>query len=228
MYTTNAAPAFRFHAGSSTFKVMRRPTRRQSLVLAFIQEHISHRGYPPTFREISRHFSLSGPNAAAKHVDALERKGLLRRDPGVSRGMEVVGGGSPPETGGAVRVPVLGRVPAGPLSLAYEETESTVVLDRSLAGEGAFLLRVTGDSMTGDHILPGDLVLVRKQESADDGDLVVVLVEEEATLKRFSRTADGVVLRPSNPQYKPIRLSEGSGTVRIIGKVRAVIRITNR
>jgi repressor LexA len=199
-------------------------TRRQKQVLDYLREHIAGRGYPPTLREIADRFSFSGPRAAAKHLETLQRKGRIVRTPGISRGLEIAGQGAPDEV---TRVPVLGSVPAGPFNLAFEEADSTVLLDPGLAGSGAFLLRVTGDSMSGDHILPGDLVLVKAQDTAENGDIVVVLAGEEATLKRFCTSGDTIELMPSNPEYSPIILTGEDEGVRVLGKVRAVIRITD-
>jgi repressor LexA len=188
----------------------------------YIREHIFRVGYPPTLREVATRFGFSGPRAAAKHLESLQKKGLIVRTPGVSRGLEITDSRPPEKTR---HIPVLGTVPAGPLELAFEEPESTLILDHTLSEEGAFLLRVTGDSMSGDHILPGDLVLVRSQCTADEGEVVVVLVGEEATLKRFHKKGEVVTLMPSNPEHRPIILTDGDDETRILGKVKAVIRI---
>lgn len=127
-----------------------------------------------------------------------------------------------------MEVPILGTVPAGPLDLAIQEEENTMILDPSIAVEGTFLLRVKGDSMTGDHILPGDMVLVKKQDTANEGDLVVVLIGEEATLKRFKRDGEKITLLPSNPDYQPVVVDGNSEEIKIVGKINAVIRITDR
>lgn len=209
-------------------------THRQQEVLDYISSHISGNGYPPTLREIAGQFGLSGPRASVKHLDALERKGHIRRSPGSSRGIEILTQGHltlPPEPLNILPgrgVPILGSVPAGPLDLAVEEMENTLILDPSIADEGTFLLKVTGDSMAGDHILPGDMILVRKQDNAFEGDLVVVLIGEEATLKRFSRDGEKITLLPSNPDHQPVVIDGSSEEVRIAGKVKAVIRITGR
>ena len=140
---------------------MKQLTHRQQQVLDYIGEHLSDHGYPPTLREIAGRFDLSGPRAAVKHLDALVRKGCVRRNPGSSRGIEVLFRGNTPkplaqEAAAAVRgIPVLGTVPAGPLDLAIEDAENTLILDPAIARDGTFLLKVKGDSMTGDHILPG-------------------------------------------------------------------------
>jgi len=209
-------------------------TFRQQQILDFIGEHISGNGYPPTLREISGRFQFSGPRAAVKHLEALQRKGHIRRDSGSSRGIEILLPGradrlfEQDENRGIRGTPILGTVPAGPLDLAVQEEENTLILDPSIADDGTFLLKVKGDSMTGDHIMPGDMVLVKKQDTATDGDIVVVLIGEEATLKRFKRKGEKITLLPSNPDYQPVVLDDSSEEIKIVGKIKAVIRITGR
>lgn len=213
---------------------MKKLTHRQQQVLDFIMEHISGNGYPPTLREIAGRFDLSGPRAAVKHLEALERKNHIRRSPGSSRGIEVLSRVNtakplaPQVITKGRRIPVLGTVPAGPLDLAMEDEGNTLILDPSIARDGTFLLKVKGNSMIGDHIMPGDMVLVKKQDTATEGDIVVVLIGEEATLKRFKREGKKIILMPSNPDHTPIVLDEHSDRVKIIGKIKAVIRITGR
>ena len=203
---------------------MKSLTHRQKQVLDYLTEYFNEAGFAPTLREIAEHFSFSGPRAAAKHLESLRRKGYILRTPGISRGLLIPGN---KQSAPMNHVPVLGSVPAGPLDLAVEETDTTLLLDPALAGEGTFVLRVTGDSMSGDHIVPGDLVVVKRQDTANDGDLVVVLVGSEATLKRFTRSGDTVTLVPSNPDYGPIVLTGEEDETRILGKVRAVVRVTD-
>jgi repressor LexA len=186
---------------------------------------------------------MSGPRAAVKHLDALERKGQITRKKGLSRGIELIGTVSansdplkePPRPASlhnflpdSLKIPLLGAVPAGTPELAIEDADASLVLDRSIAREGTFLLRVEGHSMAGDHIIPGDLVVVRPQETAEEGEIVVVLVGDEATLKRCRRKGDVVYLVPSNPDYETIILDGTQGDARIIGKMQAVIRIAGR
>ena len=212
---------------------MKQLTFRQQEVLDHIRDHISGNGYPPTLREIAGHFNLSGPRAAVKHLEALQRKGHIRRSPGSSRGIEILSDKNTTRlrtqgyTSTGRGVPILGTVPAGPLDLAVQEEEATLILDPSIADAGTFLLRVKGDSMTGDHILPGDMILVKQQDTADEGDLVIVLIGEEATLKRFRRDGEKITLLPSNPDHQPVVIDGTSEEIRIAGKVKAVIRITD-
>ena len=214
---------------------MKKLTHRQQQVLDYIQDYIASNGYPPTLREVAGQFDLSGPRAAVKHLDALVRKGHIRRSPGSSRGILILSHENMPgpssrrkETSTSRAIPILGTVPAGPLDLAVEVVDDTLILDPSIAEEGTFLLKVKGDSMSGDHILPGDMVLVKKQDTATEGDLVVVLIGEEATLKRFRRDGKMITLLPSNPDHKPVVIDGSTEEIKIIGKIKAVIRITGR
>jgi len=196
-------------------------THRQGEVLAFLKDFLRKRGYPPTVREISDHFGFHGHHAAKKHLDALEKKGMIRRSPGSSRAIEIHGAKAP-ET---VSVPILGRIPAGAPGLAVEDIEGEMEIDRTLArGKGLFLLRVTGESMIGAHILDGDYALIRPQRSAENGEIVAVRIGETATLKRFYKKGKTVRLQPENPAMEPILLKENGEEVAVVGKVMAIIR----
>jgi repressor LexA len=212
-------------------------TRRQGEILNFVRTFVAEKGYPPSLREIGTHFRIY-PRAALDHLRALERKGWVKRQGAISRGLEVLstGGGGPgsrgkeAEGGGrtareAVReVPVLGRVAAGRPILAVEEAEETLPLPAEWAGgEGAFLLRVKGDSMV-PALLPGDYVIVRPQPSAENGDVVVCLMGEEVTVKRFFKKAGKIELRPENSRWETMEIEEGSGKVQILGKVTGLFR----
>lgn len=206
-------------------------TRRQRQVLEFIALRIRERGYPPSVREIGEAIGLSSSSTVHGHLNRLEEKGFIRRDPTKPRAIELLrlpadAGPVPigPRAGGGVAVPVLGRVPAGQPLLALQQAEELVILPPSLVGAAeAFLLRVAGDSMVGAEIRDGDLVLVRRQDWAEDGDIVVALTDgEEATVKRFHRRGDRVVLLPENPAYDPIELP--AERVRILGKVIGLFR----
>ena len=196
-------------------------TARQREVLVFLKAFLRKRGYPPTIREISSHFGFQGPQGARKHLDALERKGMIHRDPGSSRAIGIPGM-KMPET---VRLPILGRIPAGDPGLALEEVQGELEVDRSLArGENLFLLKVTGESMIGAHILDGDYALIRPQSRAENGEIVAVRIGDSATLKRFYREGKVVRLQPENPDMEPIFLKGDGEEVAIVGKVLAVIR----
>lgn len=197
-------------------------TARQQEILDFIVSTIRTRGFPPTLREIGGQFGIRSTKGVNDHLEALERKGKIKRQKDLSRAIEVVD--LPVSRDEAELVPVLGRIAAGAPLLATENVEASLVVDRSLThGSRNFLLRVQGDSMIQAHICDGDLVLVRPQDTADDGEIMAVLVEEEATVKRFYHDGDQVRLVPENDTLKPI-LVPAETPVRILGRVVAVLR----
>jgi repressor LexA len=150
-------------------------TVRQREVLSFLIRFIEEKGYPPTVREIALYFGLKGPRSPKKRLDALEEKGYIRRKPGKSRAIEVAGG---PPSRPSQLVPLVGKVRAGRPSLALEDLEGTLALDRSLArGDETFFLRVKGDSMIGDHIKDGDLALIYPQSMVENREIAVVLID---------------------------------------------------
>ena len=209
---------------------MRELTGKQREVLAFIRTFIGKHGVPPTVREIGDRFKVT-PRAAFDHLRALERKGALQRRASAGRTSR---GLTPAEP--AVRashaVPILGRVAAGQPLFASENREGELhIAPASLPGRGEdlFALRVRGDSMISAHICDGDLVLVRRQDSAAPNDIVVALVESEsgegeATVKRFSREGEHVVLKPEHPTMAPIIVDPRHTPLRILGKVVGVLR----
>jgi repressor LexA len=195
-------------------------TDRQQTVLAFVEEFCSRQGYPPTVREVAAAFGIQ-PRAAVDHLAALKRKGYLHREPGVSRGLSL----ALKSVGPVVEVPVLGRIAAGQPLLASENVEETLPLPSSwVQGEEVFLLKVTGESMA-PVILPDDLVMVRAQARVARGEIAVVLVDDEATLKRVYEEAGGLVLKGDNPDFTPLRYSADEAVdVQILGKVVGVYR----
>lgn len=201
-------------------------TKRQQAIFDFIAGIIRGRGAPPTIREIMDEFGINSTNGVRTTLAALEKKGHIRRHPRLSRGIELVGGPYLPEHE-TVPVPVLGRVAAGSPILAEENVEDTIHVDPSMAPASgqAFALRVRGDSMVEAGILDGDVVVARQQETADRGDIVVALLDDEATVKRFDPIPGAVRLLPENPSYEPIVLSGDEGTeLRIAGKVVGLLR----
>jgi repressor LexA len=200
-----------------------RLTDRQREVLEFIQGFTETHGVPPTVREIGGRFHVT-PRAAFDHLRALERKGYLRRrttEGRTSRALTLAAKPSPRE------VPILGRIAAGAPLLAEENREGALPLDPSWVGgrgDDVFGLRVHGESMINAHIVEGDLVLVRRQDHAHPGDIVVALVDGEATVKRFARDGHAVLLRPEHPTMAPIVVREGEKELRIIGKVVGLVR----
>lgn len=203
-------------------------TERQKEVLSFIQAFIKERGYPPSIREMGEHFRIY-PRAVFDHLKALERKGYLKREGSMSRGIELLTFQEERSYGKEKRqaireIPILGRVAAGKPALAVENVEGTIPLPTEWAkGQETFLLKVKGDSMS-PYILPGDFVIVRSQPSAENGEVVVTLMGEEATVKRFFRRGGKIELKPDNERWETIQLEEGDGDVRIIGKVIGVFR----
>lgn len=206
-------------------------TRRQREILDFIKGEIARRGYPPSVREIGEAVGLSSSSTVHSHLAALEAKGCIRRDPSKPRALEVLdhqapATPSPLEYARVHPVPLVGHVAAGEPILASENVEDVIPLPTEIAGEGTFILRVRGDSMVGAGILDGDHVVVRQQETATNGDIVVAVVtdeltgEPEATVKRFFREDGLVRLQPENPAHEPIRVRD----VTILGKVVALFR----
>jgi repressor LexA len=201
---------------------MGRPlTAKQRKVLEFLREFAFSRSFAPTAREVADRFGIAEKNAFY-YMELLKRKGYIRRHRKSPRRIEFLGEAALPSP---LRIPVLGRVPAGSPREAIELAEEELLLDPSLTGEGEiFSLRVKGDSMEGAHICEGDYVLVRAQETAEDGEIVVAVVDGEATVKRIRRRKEGVRLEPANPAYSSLDVPEGSPSFRIAGKVVGVFR----
>ncbi|MCL6581527.1 MAG: transcriptional repressor LexA [Firmicutes bacterium] len=197
-------------------------TGRQRQILEFIKRQTRERGYPPSVREIGEAVGLSSSSTVHGHLARLEEKGYLRRDPSKPRAIEILEeGGRAVQKQRLVSLPLVGRVTAGQPILAVENIEDYVPLPRDLVGsEGCFLLKVQGDSMVGAGIHDGDLVIVKPQPTADNGDIVVALLEDEATVKRFYRERGAVRLQPENPRLEPIV----TRNVRIVGKVVGLFR----
>jgi len=223
-------------------------TDRQLEVLRFIAREIEERGYPPTIREIGEALDIRSTNGVNDHLKALERKGFLTRDPVKSRALiptdaarEVLGeprGANVirfPGTGAAaakpgmrmVEIPIIGRVAAGQPILAQERVEDTVQVDSFLLGTNkkVYGLRVQGESMIGDGILPGDYIFVKKQLNAEDGEIVVAMIDDEATVKRIYFEGKRVRFQPSNPKMAPIYVAEEDfKSTMILGVVVGVYR----
>ena len=187
----------------------------QRSVLQYVQNRLTEDHRPPTVREVMRHFKWNSPQSARKHLLALEEKGYLEREDRTARGLKVSG-----DSSGGLSIPILGKVAAGMPLLAEENREGTMVVDQAMArgGRNLFALTVRGDSMINAHILSGDKVIVQQTTHASPGEIVVALIEGEATVKTFRRTASKVVLEPANPKYKDIVVNEDQD-FRIIGKV---------
>jgi repressor LexA len=206
-------------------------SERQQQVLEYIKKTVAERGYPPSVREIGEALGLSSPSTVHSHLSGLVAAGALRRDPSKPRAFVVVGEASrdttleaPASRPERVRdVPVLGRIAAGTPILAAEHVDEVIPLPVDLVGsDPVFLLEVKGDSMVDAGILDGDLVAVRSQKDARDGEIVAALIDgEEATVKRLRRRGGKVILEAENPAYEPLVYSDG---VELVGKVVSVLR----
>ncbi len=197
-------------------------TERQTKILDYIRYVTRVRSYPPSVREIGEAVGLSSSSTVHNHLNQLERRGLIHRDPSKSRTVQLVRDAEvDTQRRNAVSVPVVGNVAAGVPILAEENIEEHILLSPDLAQEGFFLLRVRGDSMVNACILDGDLVLVRPQQEAPNGTIVVALVDGDATVKRFERGNGHVRLVAENPAYEPIVTTN----VSLVGVVRGVIRM---
>ena len=199
---------------------------RQREILDLILRTVRDRGYPPSVREIGEAVGLNSPSTVHSHLSALVKAGYLRRDPSKPRAIEVTAPGraQPDLRRAPVRdVPLLGRIAAGSPILAEEDIEDILPLPTQIVGhDPVFMLRVRGDSMVGAGIFDGDLVVVRRQPDAEDGDIVAALIDgEEATVKRLRRGGGKVTLLPENPAYEPMVFTQG---VQLLGRVVAVVR----
>ena len=201
-------------------------TKRQQEIFDFIKRYSAKYGYPPTVRDIGKAVGLASSSTVHAHLANLEKIGLLRRDPTKPRALELLDRAAAGVQAGVQTflqpgLPLVGQVAAGQPIVAEENIEEYIQTPSFAGGEdGEFLLRVRGDSMQDAGIIEGDLVVVRSQDHAQDGDIVVALVGEEATVKRFFQEADHVRLQPENTSMEPIR----SRDVRVLGKVVGLMR----
>jgi len=215
-------------------------TKRQKTVLEKIKNFMMENSYPPTIRDIARELGFSSPKAVTDHLMSLEKKGFIERN-SLARSIKLTGkaldmldgfavwrndgrgyplnlsnlrGFTKPENAtGIIYLPLLGKVAAGNPILAQENISEYIPVSPSLFGakKADFALKVKGDSMTGDHILDGDIIIARSQNTADNGDIVVALIGDEAVVKKIYRSKDKVELRSSNPAYLPIKIAGSSG-----------------
>jgi repressor LexA len=201
-------------------------TEKQQAILDFIDNYAKENGFPPSVREIGRQFGIY-PATVQDHISALERKGYLQKKRFQSRTLSVPASSrrQSDENG----IPIVGRVAAGMPLLAQENIEDMIQLPKDWAPAGAFLLKVQGSSMEGAHILDGDYVLVHPQDTAVNGEIVVALIGDEATVKRFYRTERGISLKAENPAFDPIKIERSeAATFKIIGKVMGVLRVMKK
>ncbi|HYR84077.1 MAG TPA: transcriptional repressor LexA [Terriglobia bacterium] len=198
-------------------------TDRQQAILDFINEHVEENGFPPSVREIGRKFGIY-PATVQDHISALERKGCLQKKRFQSRTLSVPASSRRPSG-----IPIVGKVAAGRPLLAQENIEDVIHLPRDWAPAGAFLLKVQGNSMEGVHILDGDYVLVHPQQSASNGEIVVALIGDEATVKRFYKTEHGITLKAENPKFDPIEVeTTEESSFKVVGRVMGVFRVMKK
>lgn len=201
---------------------MKELTRRQKGIYDFIIDHIRWEGYPQTIRQIGQHFDIASPNGVKDHLLALQKKGHIRLHSRKSRGIEVLRReeiSAAPERG----IPLVGRIAAGEPILAVENIEDTLTFERMFPSDGRiFALKVKGDSMIEEGLNDGDIVVVRPQPTAEKGDIVVALLDDEATVKKFDRRGAKIYLHPANRNYQPIVRDEVEIAGRVIGVIRRI------
>jgi repressor LexA len=197
-------------------------TKRQQLILEYIMDYVRKEGDPPSIREIGRDFKIGSLRGVTVHLDALERKGYIARS-NTPRSIKIIHP-SFQQSNEVIMLPLIGSIAAGTPILADEHIEFELPVPAQMVRnvKGAFLLRVNGDSMTGDGILDHDIVVVKPQETGNHGDLVAVLLGDDATVKRLNMDPHGVKLMPSNPNYKPIDVTEDNA--KVIGKIVGLFR----
>lgn len=181
--------------------------------MEFVRRYVEEHGFAPSVREIGKAVGIASTRAVKYHLDVLVRQGLIERSPGQARSLRFAGRQD--------SLPLVGRIAAGSPVLAIENVEAQVSLSRF---RDCFLLRVSGGSMTGAGIFDSDLVVVRQQETAENGEIVAALIGNEATVKRLRRDSDRIVLEPENPAFAPIVVEPGTHDFRIIGKVVGLLR----
>lgn len=197
-------------------------TKRQQAILQFVMDYVQREGYPPSIREIGSHFTIGSLRGVTVHLDALEKKGYIERS-NTPRSIKVTHPNFQSNSKAAL-VPLVGSIAAGQPILAQESVEDLIPVPSEMVRniEGAFLLRVKGDSMTGEGILPRDLVLVKPQPNATHGDLVAIMVGDEATVKRIHFDRDAIRLMPANNAYDPIVVDPEDA--RVLGRIVGLIR----
>ena len=207
---------------------MDKPSERQIAILNFIGKHCSEKGFPPSVREIARAVGLKSPSTVHSHLDTLQRLGYLRRDPAKPRTIELKKNASPYMPIGkdklgtnVISIPLVGEITAGAPILAYENIEMEIPLPLEWFRSGNhFILKVRGDSMVDAGILSGDLAVIRQQKTAENGEIIAALLENEATLKRFYQEKDCIRLQPENASMAPIFTKD----VSILGKLVTLLR----
>lgn len=201
-------------------------TPTQEEILKFIIETIRDHDRSPTIREIGEEFGIASTNGVRYHLSALEKHGYIKRRSSISRGIELCEHHAlPGQNAPSATIPLVGSVAAGRPILAVENIEGVLAVDEMFArSSGCFALRVSGESMKGAGIFDGDVVIVNPQPSARNGDIIVALLEDEATVKRYAAKKGVVVLEAENPEYDDIVLDRRSGDARVLGRVVGLMR----
>lgn len=200
-------------------------TKRQTQIYEYICNEVADKGYPPSVREIANAVGLSSPSTVHTHLQVLEDKGYIKRDLSKPRALEIIGKEAKQEVSGSssgtISIPLLGRVAAGTPILAEQNIETFIPLPEAVVGDAAsFVLRVQGESMVQAGIFDGDFVVVKEQDDAVNGQIVVALIDDEATVKTFYRESDRIRLQPENPTMAPIY----AVNPKILGRVIALVR----
>lgn len=206
---------------------MKKLSKRQNDILKFIKSEVNRKGYPPSVREIGKAVGLASSSTVHGHLDRLEKKGLIRRDPTKPRAIEILDGEMAADVpkSATVHIPVIGKVTAGQPITAVENIEEYLPLPERMFSEddNVFILNVMGDSMIDAGIFDGDMVIVKQQPNAENGDIVVAMTEEyEATVKRFFKEKDHIRLQPENTSMEPILLENVTILGKVVGLFRAV------
>lgn len=225
--------------GASAASAEQKLTKRQSEILEFIQEYVGANGYPPTVRDIGGAVGLTSSSTVHAHLANLEKAGAIRRDPTKPRALEILGDRAGAAVSGAKRavdrigdaiadatsgLPLIGQVAAGGPIVAEQNIEDYIDVPKIAGGEDAdFVLSVRGDSMEKAGILDGDFVVVKSQQTARDGEIVVAMIDDEATVKRYFREADHIRLQPENDAYEPIRSRDAAVVGSVVGVFRRVL-----
>ncbi|MGB9599359.1 MAG: transcriptional repressor LexA [Myxococcota bacterium] len=200
-------------------------TEKQRNILDFINQHIIAEGHPPTLKEIAQHFGYASDNAVRTHLRLIHKKGYLKKEPNKARGLKTVEFLKISHQN-AVNIPLIGTIAAGRPIIALENLEKYISVDRELfKGNDIFALRTKGDSMVGAGINDGDIVIIHPQNDAENGEIVVAIIGEEATLKFLYKEGNYITLKASNPLYPDIKIDISKGPdIKIVGKVIGLIR----
>jgi repressor LexA len=200
---------------------MKTLTGKQTSVLEYLKKNIQEEGRPPSLREIMQKFKYKSIKTAEDHLEAIENKGYIKRIKGIARGIEKSG----LREINAIELPILGRIAAGTPTLAEENMEGTIAVDKSwVKDSNSFVLHIKGDSMIEAGIHDGDYAIIKQNYSPDNDDIVAAVIDNEATLKRFYKKDNKIILKPENSSMSPIVIERGKSNIMIIGKLIGLYR----